>query len=257
MAVIQLTIPKISHADGSCEIGRFAQAPIRVHPLFFVAACALTTPYWVSLRWSGFALGLFGVISVLVSVLLHELAHAEVARGYGVPARRIDLDLYGGVVQFWDRPRTPRQHFAITLAGPLSNLALAAVAFVLLTAIGKPEPEPILLGGQWVPNPFPVPGMTGRALTFVLYLNCALFVVNLLPAFPLDGGKLAFMLIARRSGGRLATMIVGCLGVVLAVISWCVLLMTTLAGRPVWSPPGFRLNWEAVQVAWRGGSVDI
>jgi hypothetical protein len=51
--------------------------------------------------------------------------------------------------------------------------------------------------------------------------------------------------------------IVGGLGVVLAPISWCVLLMTTLAGRPVWSPPGFGQNWEAVQVAWRGGSVDI
>jgi membrane-associated protease RseP (regulator of RpoE activity) len=136
-------------------------------------------------------------------------------------------------------------------------VALAAVAFVLLTAIGKPEPEPILLGGQWVPNPFQMPGIAARALTFAMYLNCRLFAVNLLPAFPLDGGKLAFMLISRRNGGRLATMIVGCLGVVLAVVSWCVLLMTTLAGRPVWSPPGFRLNWEAVQVAWRGASVDI
>jgi membrane-associated protease RseP (regulator of RpoE activity) len=82
-------------------------------------------------------------------------------------------------------------------------------------------------------------------------------VVNRLPAFRLDGGKLAFILIARRSGGRLATMIVGCLGVVLAVTSWRVLLMTTLAGRPVWLPPGFRLNRAAVQPAWRGGSVDI
>jgi Zn-dependent protease len=143
MAVIELTIPKFSYADGSCEIGRFAKAAIRVHPLFFVAAGALTTPYWFSMRWSGFMLGLFAIISVLVSVLLHELAHAQVARRFGVSALRIDLDLFGGVVQFWNRPRTLRQNLAIVLAGPLSNLALAVVAFVLLTAIGKPEPEPI------------------------------------------------------------------------------------------------------------------
>jgi membrane-associated protease RseP (regulator of RpoE activity) len=257
MAVIQLTLPKFSYADGSCEIGRFARAPIRVHPLFFVAAAALTAPYWVSMRWSGFALGLIGMISVLVSVLLHELAHAQVARRFGVSALRIDLDLFGGVVEFWNRPRTLRQHLAIVLAGPLSNLVLAAVAFVLLTAIGKPEPEPILIGGQSVPSPFQMPGLAARALTFAMYLNCGLFVVNLLPAFPLDGGKLAFLLIARRGDRRLATVIVGGLGVVLSMISWVVLLMTTLAGRPVWSPPGFRQNWEAVQVAWRGGSVDV
>jgi membrane-associated protease RseP (regulator of RpoE activity) len=257
MAVIELSIPKFSYADGSCEIGRFAKAPIRVHPLFFVAAAALTAPYWFSMRWSGFTLGLLGMISVLASVLLHELAHAQVARHFGVSALRIDLDLFGGVVQFWNRPRTLRQNLAIVLAGPLSNLALAAVTFVLLMAIGKPEPEPILLGGQSVPSPFQMPGLAARALTFDMYLNCGLFAVNLLPAFPLDGGKLAFLLIARRGGGRLATMIVGCLGVVLAVMSWGVLLMTTLAGRPVWSPPGFRQNWEAVQEAWRGGSVDI
>ena len=63
MAVIQLTLPKFSYSDGSCEIGRFAQAPIRVHPLFFVAAAALSAPYWHSMRWSGFALGLLGMIS--------------------------------------------------------------------------------------------------------------------------------------------------------------------------------------------------
>ena len=57
MAVIQLAIPKFSYSDGSCEIGRFAQAPIRVHPLFFFAAGALTLPYWMSLRWSGFCSG--------------------------------------------------------------------------------------------------------------------------------------------------------------------------------------------------------
>jgi Zn-dependent protease len=255
--VLQLTLPKFSYVDGSLEIGRFAQAPIRVHASFFLAAGALTLPYWNSIRLSGLLLSLFGAASVLVSVLAHELAHAQVARRFGVPALRIDLDLFGGVVQFWSRPRTRLQDFAIVLAGPLSNLALAAVAFVLLAAIGKPQPELILLGGQLVPDPFPMPGVAARALTFVRYLNCGLFAVNLLPAFPLDGGKLAFMLIARRSSDRLATMIVGCLGVALAVMSWCVLLMTVLAGRPVWSPPGFRLNWEAVQVAWRGGSFDI
>jgi Zn-dependent protease len=254
VAVLHLETPKFSYADGSFEIGRFARAPIRVHAGFGLAVAVLTLPYWLTGRLSAVVLVGIGIITVFASVFLHELAHAYVGDRYGVAARRIDLNLFGGVVEFRNPPHTMWQDFAILIAGPLSNLALAAFAYTLATLIGGVHLKMIALGGQFVPDGLHEPGVLARALTFALYLNLGLFVVNMLPAFPLDGGKLVFMLIARRGNGRIATLVIGCLGVVLAIASSLVLLATAMTGWPIWSPPGFTANWEAIQAARRGAT---
>jgi hypothetical protein len=62
------------------------------------------------------------------------------------------------------------------------------------------------------------------------------------------------MLIARRWNGRIATLVIGCFGVVLAIVSSLVLLATAMTGWPIWSPPGFTANWEAIQAARRGAT---
>jgi Zn-dependent protease len=256
MAVLHLQTPRFSYSDGSFEIGRFAQAPIRVHPGFLFAAAVLTLPYWLTGRLSGIALAVIGIVTVFVSVFSHELAHAFVGRRCGAAARRIDLNLFGGVVEFRNRPHTMRQDCAIVIAGPLSNLALAALAYALLVLVSGAPPEKIALGGLFVPNAMLAPGVAVRALTFALYLNLGLSAVNMLPAFPLDGGKLLFMLIARRWNGRVATLVVGSLGIVLAIASLLLLIVTAISGWPVWSPPGFRTNLEAVEAALRGVAWD-
>jgi Zn-dependent protease len=254
MAILHLETPKYSYADGSFAIGSFERAPIRVHAGFLLAAGVLTLPYWLMGKLSGIVLVAIGVVTVFVSVFLHELGHASVGHSHGVAARRIDLHLFGGTVEFHNRPRLMQEDFAIIIAGPLANLALAAFAYAMLMWIGAARPGTLGHGGPFAPSAIYGTGIPARALAFALYLNLGLFVVNMLPGYPLDGGKLLFMLIARRWNGRIATWVVGGFGVVLSLVSFLVLLATAISGWPIWSPPNFQENWEAIKAA-RGGTI--
>jgi Zn-dependent protease len=104
-------------------------------------------------------------------ILLHELSHAVVARMHGIDARRITLFLFGGVAQIGAEAQEPRHEFRIAVAGPLMSLWLAGV----LTAAAR-----LLHPGQQLP------GVWGR----LALLNLFLAAFNLIPAFPLDGGRL-------------------------------------------------------------------
>lgn len=167
-------------------------------------------------------------------------------------AARIDLYIFGGVVAFDTPPRTMWNDFAIVIAGPLSNLALAAMAYTLLIVLNGGLPD-LITHGPLRSDVIFEPRITERALTFAVYLNLGLFVVNMLPAFPLDGGKLLYLLIARRWDRRTATLVVAKLGVMLAFASYILLLVTAVVGCPIWSPPGAQVNLEALLAAERDG----
>jgi membrane-associated protease RseP (regulator of RpoE activity) len=253
MAALRLESPELSFVDGSLKIGQFARAPIRVYPGFLVAAGVLTVPnWWLRPGLSGIGLFAIGFATVFVAVMVHELAHAVVARRCGVTAARIDLYIFGGVVAFDTPPRTMWSDFAIVIAGPLSNLALAVMAYALLTVLNGGPPDLIAHGPLRSDVIFEA-RIAERALTFALYLNLGLFVVNTLPAFPLDGGKLLYLLIARRWDRRTATLVVAKLGVLLAFASYILLLVTAVVGCPIWSPPGAQVNLEALLAAERDG----
>jgi Zn-dependent protease len=253
MAALRLESPELSFVDGSLKIGQFAQAPIRVYPGFLVAAGLLTVPnWWLRPGLSGMALFAIGLVTVFAAVMVHELAHAVVAKRCGVTAARIDLYIFGGVVAFDTPPRTMWNDFAIVIAGPLSNLALAAMAYTLLTVLNGGVPD-LIAHGPLRSDVIFEPRIAERALTFAVYLNLGLFVVNMLPAFPLDGGKLLYLLIARRWDRRTATLVVAKLGVMLAFASYILLLVTAVVGCPIWSPPGAQVNLEALLAAERDG----
>jgi len=253
MAALDLKFPELSFVDGSLDIGRFAQAPMRIYPGFLVAAGVLTVSnWWLHPGFTGMALFVIDFVVVFASVLVHELAHAVVAKRYAVTARRIDFHIFGAVVTFDTSPRRAWQEFAIVIAGPLSNLALAAVACALLVVVHGGLPE-LIPQGPLRSDVIFEPRIAGRALTFALYLNVGLFVVNMLPAFPLDGGKLLYMLIARQRDGRTATVVVARLGLMLAFASYLLLLVTAIVGCPVWSPPGAAINLNALLAAERDG----
>ena len=93
------------------------------------------------------------------------------------------------------------------------------------------------------------PGLLERGLRASAYLNFGLCVVNLLPGIPLDGGRLVYLLVEKRWTSRIAVRVVAVLGLVFATINSFVFVGTLLAGFPIWAPPSFRANWQALQVA--------
>ena len=159
-----------------------------------------------------------------VSILMHELAHALVARRYRAVANRIDIYFFGGLVEFWGPRRTVAQDCAISLAGPLSNLVLGLVALGLLMLV--PAPELRTIGGPAMPDY--ALSIVERALRATAYVNFGLFVVNLLPAFPLDGGRVVYLLAEQRWGRTFATLLVSSTGLFFATVSIVVLSQRSL-----------------------------
>ena len=167
------------------EIGRALGIPIRVHASWFVVfvfvTWTLATGYLpdelpglsAARYWS---MGAMAALLLFVSVLLHELGHSYVAQRYRIPIGQITLFLFGGVAQMRTEPPTPKAEFLIAIAGPLVSFALGAVC---LGAAVAAEWLPLVSVGQG----FIVLG----GLLAVVNVQLGLF--NLIPGFPLDGGR--------------------------------------------------------------------
>lgn len=175
------------------------------------------------------------VITVLVlfgSLIVHELGHALVARAQGIEVGRIDLFLFGGMTQMSRDARSPAEDFKIAAAGPLATLGFVLVCLGLDLAIvgphrlvhaaeldGTVQITPVLLSLSWL-----------------LFWNVLLFFFNLLPAFPLDGGRIARAAVWRLTGDkRRGTQVAAKLGQGFAVILagvgvWLMLAHTSFAG---------------------------
>jgi len=121
--------------------------------------------YW----WMGVA----GTLVLLFSLIFHELSHSLVARRYGLPIRGITLFIFGGVAEMSDEPPSAEAELWIALAGPAASLFLAALAWVL-AGYG--------MEAEW---PDPVLGVVG----YLALINAVLAAFNLVPAYPLDGGR--------------------------------------------------------------------
>jgi Zn-dependent protease len=243
---------RFSKKHGTVRVGQYGNAPIYLHLAFFIPAAILAWPFWGVGTLRGLALAVLFIAMLFASILLHELAHAVMARRYRLPLLRIDIHALGGLVQFWHLPLVRRQDFAITLAGPMANLAFALIAFALLGFVPPPESQAIEIDGRLF---FFLPtekSLFEQLLRASVYLNLGLCLVNLIPAFPLDGGKLMYLIIEERWGPRVAALIVSGLGLLFACVSTLVLVGTWLSGFPIWAPPSFIINWRAFQAARRG-----
>jgi Zn-dependent protease/CBS domain-containing protein len=142
-------------------------------------------PGWsVAMNWG---LGLLASVLFFASVLAHELAHSLVAIAQGLPVRRITLFLFGGVSNIEREPPSPGAEFLISVVGPLTSLILGVVMFLIL---GARFNLPGLLAGQ--ATPAQVLSSLGPLETVLLWLgniNIILGLFNLIPGFPLDGGR--------------------------------------------------------------------
>ncbi|WP_165587007.1 site-2 protease family protein [Pseudaestuariivita atlantica] len=132
--------------------------------------------------------GMLGTVAMLlffVSLLLHELAHALVARSFGLKVPRITLFLFGGVAELGDEPDTAGHEFWIAIAGPAMSLALASI-FWVSSVIALLTSEDL--------------SQVHTVLSYLATINLVLAVFNMLPAFPLDGGRVLRAAIWSRTG---------------------------------------------------------
>jgi Zn-dependent protease/CBS domain-containing protein len=127
--------------------------------------------------------GLLSALLFFVSLLLHELAHSVVARRAGLEVSSITLFLFGGASEMTREPDDPRTEFRIAIVGPLTSFALAGLFWLLGVAVAGAAPD-LLLG----------------VVRYLVWINVALGVFNLLPGFPLDGGRVLRALVWWRTG---------------------------------------------------------
>jgi stage IV sporulation protein FB len=224
-------------------LGRFDGAPVRLRYGFFFAAAILTFPIWRTFRSADLVMAAIATVILFLSILAHELAHAVVGRYFDVPIRWIEVNVYGGLVSFLVRPKSRPRDLAITVAGPAVNFALGWAALLGLEVLTRTPPSAM----DWEQ------ALLVEVLRILTYVNVGLCIVNLLPGFPLDGGRLLYLLLDGRLGHRAATQVVGGCGTFFAAISTLVLIVTAISGFPIWSPPEFRPNWKAVRSAGRSG----
>ncbi|MGH7521907.1 MAG: site-2 protease family protein [Gemmatimonadales bacterium] len=192
----------------SWRVGQIAGINIRVH------ATLLLLFAWVALegyRSTGTPAGAVGgvvfVLGLFLSVVLHELGHALAARRYGVPTQEITLLPIGGVARLAEMPRDPRQELHIALAGPAVTLAIVLVLYVVLRLLGI---SPLASTGDlWT---------SGNWLRQLMWANISLFVFNLLPAFPMDGGRVLRATLALRMDYTRATQVAARVGQVFALL---------------------------------------
>ncbi|WP_339765887.1 site-2 protease family protein [uncultured Hoeflea sp.] len=119
-------------------------------------------------------LGIVAMLGMFASLILHELSHSLVARSYGLKVGGITLFIFGGVAELEEEPHDPKSEFLIAIAGPLMSLALAALFYGLSSMTGS---------GTEV-------GLVSAVFGYLALINLVLAVFNLIPAFPLDGGRM-------------------------------------------------------------------
>jgi Zn-dependent protease len=176
---------------GSLRIGRVAGIDIYINVSWLIILVLLTFSLaidWFPMTYPGqsfsiyLVLGFIATLLLFVSVLLHELAHSLVARRRGLAVKNIVLFVFGGVSNIEQEPKSAGVEFQMAFVGPLTSLLIGAISYGLF-----------LLVGRWS-------GALAAILSYLTIANVFLGVFNLLPGFPLDGGRVLRSIIWRITG---------------------------------------------------------
>ena len=183
----------------SLTIGRFGGTAVKIHVTFLLLLAWIGFSAWQQGGPAAARDSLVFIILIFVCVVLHEFGHILVARRYGVQAQEVTLLPIGGVASMQALPEKPSQEFAIAIAGPAVNFA---IALVLLAALGQFNAADL----QRLDDP------QVSLLARLADANLFLAVFNLIPAFPMDGGRVLRALLAMKIGRARATRIAASVG---------------------------------------------
>jgi Zn-dependent protease len=200
----------------SWKIGRAFGIPLYIHPTFLLLP-ALILLLYRGQEWPVILFILAGVPVIFACILLHELGHALMARYFGIPTRDITLTPIGGIARLERMTDEPSQELLVALAGPAVNVVIAVLLSPLVFVA--------FVGGLWVP-----PTEAARLLaaspaqllfTYFVSLfvaNVGLVVFNMIPCFPMDGGRVFRSILAMVFGLMRATEIAAAVGLAVAAL---------------------------------------
>src|SRR5687768_9467678 len=190
---------------GSFKIGRFSGIDVKVHWTFLLLLAFFAfLGYQTSGSLAGALTPTAVIVALFICVLLHEFGHSLVAQRLGIEIHSITLLPIGGVSNLESIPEKPSDEVKITLAGPLVNVVLAPIFFGVGLLLGAEPRMPTDL--------FTGIGSVGQVFFYLGYLNVVLALCNIIPAFPLDGGRILRGVLATRLGALRATEIASRVG---------------------------------------------
>jgi len=193
----------------SWKVGRIAGIDLRIHATFLlILAWAAMAGYSASRTGSGALGGVLFILALFLSVVLHEFGHALTARRFGVSTRDITLLPIGGIAHLAEMPRKPSQELRVALAGPAVTLAIIIVLYLGLYLAGR---SPFVSTQRLLTNP-------GDFFSQLMWANITVFVFNLLPAFPMDGGRVLRAVLAFRLDYGRATAVAARIGQAFALV---------------------------------------
>ncbi|HLX68819.1 MAG TPA: site-2 protease family protein [Verrucomicrobiae bacterium] len=191
----------------SFRLFRVGGVGIYVHVTFFLLLIWVGVEnFLVEHRWEDAVAGIIFILALFTIVVLHEFGHAMMARRFGVQTRDITLLPIGGVARLDRMPEDPKQELAIAIAGPAVNVLLAVLFFSVLAMQNQ-----LAATHQFV-------GAGNHFLWNLVRINVVLAVFNLLPAFPMDGGRVLRALLATRMNYVRATNIAANVGQAMAFV---------------------------------------
>jgi Zn-dependent protease/CBS domain-containing protein len=229
------------------RLGRVAGISIYLHATFLLLLAWIAVSYFGAGQGAATAgLGLLLVASVFAAIVVHELGHALVARRFGIVTRDIMLYPIGGMARLERMPERPGQELLVAIVGPVINgvIALAIYLGLRLSGVGAGG-DPLTIGASFAVQ--------------LMWINLSLGAFNLLPAFPMDGGRILRAILAFRMDRPRATVVAARIGrgfaVVMAIAGVMWNPMLAVIAVFIWLAAGQEAAMEQLKTTLRGVSV--